>query len=106
MWSSAELWKGGQQIWKVTHAGDGDDIFDLSETGTLPEGYFDLKQKHTSDQQNDGEGVDHIFEIPLSLAALDFGFRHEDYLEQSDVDSFLIITIPRKKSLLSRILGR
>lgn len=106
MWSSAAFWKDGQQIWKVTHAGDGDDIFDLSETGALPDGYLDLKQRHTLVQQNDGEGVDHIFEVPLDLAALDFGFRHENYLEQNDVESFLTIIIPRRKSLLSRILGR
>lgn len=106
MRSSAELWKDGQQLWKVTHTGDGDDIFDLSETGALPDGYLELKQKHMSDQKNDDEGVDHIFEIPLNLAALDFGFRHEDHLEQNEVESFHTIVAPRKKSFLARILGR
>ncbi|SFC77540.1 hypothetical protein SAMN05444415_10530 [Salipiger profundus] len=106
MWSSAAYWKDGRQVWKVTHAGDGEDILDLSETGTLPDGYLSLKQRHTLAQKTDGEGVDHIFEIPLDLAALDFGFRHEDHLEPSDVVSFLTIAAPHRKSLLSRILGR
>lgn len=106
MWSSAELWKDGQQLWKVTHAGDVDDIFDLSEAGISPDRYFDLKQKITSDQKNESEGVDHILDIPLDLAALDFGFRHDDYLEPSDVNSFFMIDASRKKSLISRILGR
>ena len=106
MWSSAAFWRNGRQIWKVTHAGDGDDRFDLSETGALPDGYSDLKHRHTLDQQNDGEDVDHMFEIPLNLAAFDLKFRHEDYLGQSDVESFLIVTPPKRKSLLSRLLGR
>lgn len=106
MWSSAAFWKDGQQIWKVTHAGDGEDIFDLSETGALPDGYLNLKQTHTLAQQNDGDDVDHIFEVPLDLAALDFGFRHESYLKQKDVESFLTIKVPKKKGLLSRIFGR
>jgi hypothetical protein len=90
----------------VTHAGDGEDIFDLSVSGALPDGFSDLKQTHTSNQENDGEEVDHIFEIPLDLAASDFGFRHDSYLEQSDVETFLTIFAPKKKGLLSRILGR
>ncbi len=61
---------------------------------------------HNSAQQNDGEGDDHIFEIPLDLAALDFGFRHENYLKHSDVESFFTIFVPKKKSLFSRIFGR
>gem|GEM_PF-2922243 len=106
MWSSAEFWKDGRQIWKVTHAGDGDDIFDLSETGATPQGFSELKQMHIAAQQNDGEDVDHIFEIPLDLAALDFGFRHEHHLEQSDVEAFLTIARPQRKSLFSRVFGR
>lgn len=106
MWCSAEFWKDGQQIWKITHAGDGGDIFDLSETGVFPEGFSELKQMHSLAQQNDCEGVDHIFEIPLDLAALAFGFRHENYLEKSDVESFVTVFAPKKKSLFSRILGR
>lgn len=105
MWSSAEFWKEGQQIWKVTHAGEGEDVFDLSVSGALPEGFSDLKQMHTSNQENEDEGVDHIFEIPLDLAASDCGFRHDGYLEQSEVESFVTILAPKKKGLLSRILG-
>ncbi len=106
MWSSAELWKDGRQVWKVTHAGDGDDIFDLSQTGALPEGFPALKQEHISAQQNDGEDVDHIFDIPLDLAALDIGFRHDHYLEKGAVEAFITIAKPQKKGLLSRIFGR
>ncbi len=106
MWSSAEFWGEGQQVWKVAHSGVGSDILDLSETGTLPDGFLKLKQEHASAQHRDGDGVDHIFEVPLDLAALDIGFRHENYLEQSEVEGFLTIVIPQKKSLLSRILGR
>ena len=108
MWSSAAFWKSGQQVWKVTHAGDGKDIYDLTETGTLPDGLADLKQKAIAQQQKDGGGVDHIFEIPLDLAALDFEYRHEHFLNDRRVDTFHTIVPPqkiKKKGLLSRLFG-
>jgi hypothetical protein len=106
MWSSSEFWSGGKQIWKVTHAGDGDDIFNFSQAGTLPASFSELNNKHRANQQNDGEGVDHIFEVPLDLAAMDIGFRHEDFLKPGDVETFQKILEPQKKSLFSRIFGR
>lgn len=106
MWSSAEYWSCGKQIWKVTHAGDGDDIYNISKTGTLPESFAELNNKHRANQLNDGEGVDHIFEVPLDLVAMDICFRHEDFLKPGDVDTFQSIVKLEKKSLFSRIFGR
>lgn len=109
MWSSSELWQDGRQLWKVTHAGDGEDRFDLTEVGELPEAFAELKQSHFQTQKNTDENVDYIFEIPLDLPALEIGFRHEDHLEAEDVEVFNIIfpNEPEKKpSLLSRIFGR
>ena len=40
MWSAAEYWSGGRRVWRLTHAGDGGDILDLTETGSLPEAFF------------------------------------------------------------------
>ena len=109
MWSSSELWQNGQQFWRVTHAGDGEDRFDLTEIGQLPEAFAELKQRHFQTQKTTDENVDYIFEIPLDLPALEIGFRHEDHLEAEDVEAFNIIfpNEPEKKpSLLSRIFGR
>ncbi|MCG7574813.1 hypothetical protein MHM39_14670 [Phaeobacter sp. CNT1-3] len=105
MWSSSELWEKGQQVWKVTHAGDGEDRFNLSEIGELPENYTALKQLHFLNQKQEEENVDHIFEIPLDLPALRIGFRHEDYLETKDVTSFEVVAPKKKRNLLSRIFG-
>ncbi len=109
MWSSSELWQNGRQIWKVTHAGDGEDRFDLSEIGELPATYNELKQRHVLAQVNKEENIDYAFEIPLDLPALEIGFRHENYLEAEDVEVFNIIALKSPKitrSLLSRIFGK
>ncbi|WP_208352849.1 hypothetical protein [Pseudaestuariivita rosea] len=105
MHSSAEFWHRGEQIWKMSHDGSDSDRRNLSETGTLPDGYKQIRKKHFALQDADVENVDHIFDIPLNLAALDIGFRHEEYLEEGDVDQFLVLTAPKKKGFLSRIFG-
>lgn len=94
MWSAAEYWSGGCRVWRLTHAGDGGDLLDLTETGALPEAYSRLKDDARSRQRAEREGVDHIFDVPLDLAALDFGFRHDDWLEPGEVGGFVVIRKP------------
>lgn len=109
MWSSSEYWQNGRQLWKVTHAGDGEDRFDLSEIGVLPDGFSRVKDQHFAAQKGDRGGVDFIFEIPLDVAAQEIGFRHEEYLQADDVDTFFLAKMPAspvKKGLISRFLGR
>lgn len=105
MWSSAELWVDGEKLWKVSHTGDEEDKFQLSEYGKLPENYTKIVETHFADQKHDGEDVDHVFEVPLNLVASEIGFRHEDHLEASDVEEFLLVTPPKKKGLFSRLFG-
>ena len=95
MWSSSEYWSNGQLIWQVTHAGDGDDIFNLNVKGKLPPQFEDIREKHISAQKQEDD-CDHIFGIPLELARVHINFRHEDQLEPNDVDEFHLISAPRK----------
>lgn len=106
MWSSSEYWSAGHAIWKVTHNGGDGDIFDLSAEGELPQQFDEIRERHTLEQQEDGEDCDHIFEIPLELARSHIGFRHEDILEEGDVTKFHIITAPQRGSFFARLLGR
>lgn len=106
MWSSAEFWQDGRCEWKATHAGDGGDIFDLTETGDLPENYSSIAQRHIANQHSDGDGVDHIFEVPLDLADSVIGFRHDEYLEAGNVEMFFPVAPPAKKGFFARLLGK
>ena len=106
MWSAATYWSDGKPVWTVTHAGDGDDIYDLTTEGTLPAQFADIKQQHFLKQEGDAD-CDQIFEIPLELARSFIGFRHEDVLEPDDVDTFYeVSSAPRKASFFAKVLGR
>ena len=110
MWASAQYWSGGALQWKVTHAGDGDDIFDLTETGHLPPEYSAIRTEHFKNQEKENEsdeeyGCDHIFEIPLDLAAVSLKFRHEQALEAADFVSFRDIVPPPRKGLIEKVLS-
>jgi len=105
MWSSAVFWSDGRPRWTVTHAGDGENIYDLSTDGELPEPFEDIKNKHFVSQKQDAD-VDHIFEIPLELAKFFTGFRHDTYLEPDDVDAFHIVRAQSKTGFFSKFLVR
>ncbi|WP_346911761.1 hypothetical protein [uncultured Roseibium sp.] len=110
MWASAQYWSNGDLKWKVTHAGDGDDIFNLTETGTLPPDYSAIRTEHFKNQEQENEsddefGCDHIFEIPLDLAAVSLKFRHEQALEAADFVSFRGIVPPPRKGLIEKVLS-
>ena len=105
MWSSAEFLRDGKSVWKVTHAGDGEDIFDLSEHGTLPTEFEKLKTEHFDNQKVD-VGCDHIFEIPLDTASFFLKFRHDQYLDPTSVDQFRILKEKKRPSFFGSLLGR
>ncbi len=101
MWSSAELWSKGNSIWKITHAGDGKDKFDLTETGILPEGLETIKNTHFKKQKTENN-CDYIFEIPIETANLFLLFRYDQYIEPHCVDHFQIIE-PKKRGFISSL---
>ena len=100
MWSSAEYLRAGKTVWKVTHAGDGGDIFNLTESGGLPDGFEDLKIKHVANQKADEE-CDHIFEIPLDAASIFLRFRHDKDLEPEAVSEFHVLEPKPKRGFFS-----
>ncbi|WP_156771546.1 hypothetical protein [Labrys sp. WJW] len=106
MWSSAECWSGGKSVWRITHAGDGENRYDLTVEGTPPNGFSTIRELHFDAQRYDDDCVDHIFDIPLNVAAEQHGFRHDVNLDADEVGGFWIVTPQRKGGLLSRLLGR
>lgn len=94
MWSSAEAFRNGASVWRITHVGDGENRYDLTVEGTPPEGFPAIRQSLEQEQQDDDGSVDFIFEIPLDLAAATHGFRHDRYLEAAAVESFYSLAGP------------
>jgi hypothetical protein len=88
MWSSAEAFRNGASVWRIAHAGDGEDRYDLTVEGNPPEGFAAIRQALEQEQRDDDGTVDFIFEIPLDVAAASHGFRHDRYLEAAAVETF------------------
>lgn len=100
MWCSSELIRDQASQWKITHAGDGDDWFNLDVHGTPPAEFASLKEKHFEAQEDDQE-CDYIFEIPLDTASTILHFRHDRYLEPHQADGFRLLKMPKKRGLFS-----
>jgi hypothetical protein len=110
MWSSAESFQDGQAVWRITHAGDGDNRYDLTVEGTPPECFDVIRKTLEQEQREDDDTVDLIFEIPLDVAAEVHKFRHDHDLDPATVDSFWILGHPsaaaRKRGFFGFLKGR
>ncbi|RVD57068.1 hypothetical protein EN828_07025 [Mesorhizobium sp. M2D.F.Ca.ET.185.01.1.1] len=76
MFARAEFWSNGKNIWRVWHSGD-KNIRDFHTTGDPPASFESLRQQAFSKQDKESN-VDHVFDIPLDLAAELTGFRHDE----------------------------
>ena len=79
MFSSAEEWLNGERIWGAIHNSEAG-LFHIGVEGELPGSYATIHQDQFAQQEKDGgkdAGVDHIFDIPLELAAGITGYRHD-----------------------------
>lgn len=102
MFSSAEGWNNGKQVWKVSHEGESDP-HNLEEHGEHPQQYVPIKQRLLAEQQREDKGehqVDFVFDIPLELAEAVVGFKHDKIVEER----FEILTpVPSRSGLLARL---
>jgi len=82
MFSSAETWKNGNLIGRVSHASGSSRH--LEEHGSLPGQYFAVKERSPAAQQREGEGdreLDYVFDVPLELSQAIVGFKHDRVLD-------------------------
>ena len=80
MWSTAELWRNGAQVWRIEHDAQ-KNISHISTSGLLPDGYSAIERKFAEQQKQSGgktSGTDYIFEIPLQMARSIVGFKHDE----------------------------
>lgn len=79
MFSSAEEWSNGERVWGAIHLPDAG-LYHIGVEGVLPAAYPAIHERHFAQQEQDGgkdAGVDHIIDIPLELAAVITGYRHD-----------------------------
>jgi hypothetical protein len=80
MWSTAELWRDGAQVWRVEHDAQ-KNICHISTSGLLPDGYSAMETELTDKQKEAGgedSDTDYFFEIPLLTAKTIVGFKHDE----------------------------
>lgn len=93
MFSSAEYWAGGKQVWRVEHVGENGPVH-LNTSGILPLGFEAMAAAHKEAQEADGgekADVDHYFDIPLNAAKEIIGFKHDEDIPGVDYDSFEVL---------------
>ncbi|MBL8472607.1 MAG: hypothetical protein JNM98_12480 [Rhodocyclaceae bacterium] len=93
MFSSAEYWAAGIQVWRAEHVGENGPIH-LKTSGALPGGFDAMAAGHKAAQEADGgekAGVDHYFDIPLNAAKGVIGFKHDEDIPGVDYEGFEIL---------------
>lgn len=105
MASTAMGWLNGSLIWDMHHQGDGDDINHLDVSGTPPP-LFDMLKERAAKAQAEDEDSDHSFGIPLSLAAMESGFRHDAIPRRDEVEEYVLLEHAAKRGFFTRLLGR
>lgn len=79
MLSSAAAYKDGKQIWSTKHDAQ-EGIEHLEYSGELPVEFASIREKCLEMQRienADSSAADHIFDIPVALAAAITGFRYD-----------------------------
>lgn len=79
MYSNAEYWQNGQEIWSITHDAQ-HEIMHLEVKGEVPEIFEAVRARLASQQEQEGGAVaetDYYFDIPLETARQLAGFRHD-----------------------------
>ncbi len=93
MFSSAEYWAGGKQVWRAEHVGENGPIH-LKTSGILPPGFEAMAAAHKEAQAVDDvekADVDHYFDIPLNAAKAVIGFRHDEESPGVDYEGFEVL---------------
>ena len=109
MASSAEMWSGGQRKWWLSHEGEHGPK-GLSTEGELPESFpairRDMEQLQVAEGGDNAE-VDYIFEIPLKVAELLVGFKHDEKCPHLVDKHYIVLSRPVPTGgFVRRLLGR
>ena len=93
MFSSAEYWADGSQVWRAEHVGENGPIH-LKISGVLPPWFEAMAAAHKEAQEAEGgekADVDHYFDIPLNAAKEVTGFKHDEDMPGVDYECFEVL---------------
>lgn len=93
MFSSAEYWSGGNQLWRAVHVGENGPLH-LQTSGILPPGFERMAAQLMPAQVAAGGAkadVDHYFDIPLNAAKEVSGFKHDEDFPGVNYEGFEVL---------------
>ena len=96
MASSAFAYSNGAKAWDATHEADQGPRH-LLERGNLPDAYTEIKARLIAQQVQgdaDQEGVDYIWDIPVTLAYEIVGYRHDRVQLKSGTEPKFTALVP------------
>ena len=79
MASSAFLYNNGYCLWSLSHQSD-KGIYNLEVEGSPPEFFEGVRARLLKEQDDNGgteAKVDYVFDIPVELASMFCGYRHD-----------------------------
>ena len=95
MVSVASGWQNGTQLWHIVHDSECG-LSHLDTAGLLPPGFAEIRDAQRA--KHDGRGaanVDYYFNIPVEVAELVCGFRHDDEFDEAEIEPFVVLTMQR-----------
>ena len=108
MASTAMGWRDGRLTWSVHHQGDAEDTSNLDAKGALPPLLDDLKARAVANADDEIDEYYSFFEVPLDLAAMETGFRHDRVLSSAEAPTYSTLTASAaaKPGFFARLLGK
>ena len=104
MYSSAELWKQGRRVWRITHNAQ-KSLRYLEADGNLPASYVEKLSEWTKKQDAEDQTrnkVDFFFEIPLDATKELVGFKQDESSPGIDFDAFTVFESPSERPYSTR----
>jgi len=106
MCSCTAGWREGRLVWSVDHFADRG-VENLQVKGEPPAPFAAIRDRLRGEQAAAGgqkAGVDYIFDIPVELAEILTGYRHDTDIEGVSFE-VLFGTAPAQRSWWSRLIG-
>ncbi len=107
MFSTAAAWTDGRKAWSVEHSAE-NGLDHLDFEGELPNSFEKIREKQLElhrQAEDEGEDVDHMFDVPVELHRTLLGFTLEVGLEGDPDHRFAVLHRRKRKSLLAKLFG-
>jgi hypothetical protein len=109
MFSEATGWRNGERVWSVTHRGDDERTKKtVSEAGAPPPEYSAIRDRLFRQQDAEDAAVaevDFLFEIPVVLAQILTGYKHDEPSPAFPAQIFELLE-SAKKSFFQRLFSK